>query len=182
MKSIIFSAVALAAAVSAQTTTSDAASSGPTCDAQPILEQCLVTTTGYLNLCQTTDYSCLCNTYTSIMTCFNNCPNDSREFQYSQQRELNCQNASVYSSISKATATTSSKKSSATATNSDDAASSSTTDVDAQATESSETGTSGATGTKSSSASGSTQTNNGAAELGSSGLLVAMAGAVAVLL
>ncbi|KAI0170884.1 hypothetical protein BJ166DRAFT_207344 [Pestalotiopsis sp. NC0098] len=179
MKSIIFSAVALAAAVSAQTTTSDASSSGPTCDAQPILEQCLVTTTGYLNLCQTTDYSCLCNTYTSIMTCFNNCPNDSREFQYSQQRELNCNNASVYSSISKATATTSSKKSSATAT-SDDA--STTTDVDAQATESSETGSSGATGTKSSSASGSTQTNNAAAELGSSGLLVAMAGAVAVLL
>ncbi|KAK6218286.1 hypothetical protein LQW54_002813 [Pestalotiopsis sp. IQ-011] len=181
MKSIIFSAVALAAAVSAQTTTSDASSSGPTCDAQPILEQCLITTTGYLNLCQTTDYSCLCNTYTSIMTCFNNCPNDSRRFQYSQQRELNCQNASVYSSISKATATTSSNKSSATATNSDDAASS-TTDVDAQATKSSETGTSGATGTKSSSASGSTQTDNGAAELGSSGLLVAMAGAVAVLL
>lgn len=179
MKSVIFSAVALAAAVSAQTTTSAADSTGPTCDAQPILEQCLVTTTGYLNLCMTTDYSCLCDKYTSIMTCFNNCPNDTREGQYSQLKQLNCNNASIYSSLSAATATTSSGKSTATgatATTTDDSKTTETSDSSSSSEETS--------GTKSASASGSTQTNAAAGELvgSSSGLLVAVAGAVAALL
>ncbi|ETS74655.1 hypothetical protein PFICI_13139 [Pestalotiopsis fici W106-1] len=177
MKSIIFSAVALAAAVSAQATTSAVSSTGPTCDAQPILEQCLVTTTGYLNLCMTTDYSCLCDKYTSIMTCFNNCPNDSREGQYSQLKQLNCNNASIYSSLSAATATTSAKGSSATA------ATATTTDS-SKATGTSDSSSSEETSTKSASASGSTQTNAaGLDKVGSSsGLLVAVAGAVAALL
>lgn len=89
MKSIFFSVATLAAAVSAQTTTTTAASGTSSCAAQAILEQCLVTTEGYLDLCDTNDYGCLCDKYTSIMTCFNNCPSDSREFGVSQQKQLN---------------------------------------------------------------------------------------------
>lgn len=53
----------LALAIAAQT-----ASAESTCAAQNILEACLTTTTGYLDQCQSTDYSCLCDKYTAIMT------------------------------------------------------------------------------------------------------------------
>jgi hypothetical protein len=40
-----------------------------TCAAQSILDACLDTTTAYLSLCASNDYSCLCDKYTAIMTC-----------------------------------------------------------------------------------------------------------------
>lgn len=88
MKSVIFSVAALVAAVSAQTTTT-AASSSSTCGAQPVLEQCLITTQGYIDLCQSTDYNCLCAKYNDLLTCFNNCPNDSRQSSYASSRDVN---------------------------------------------------------------------------------------------
>lgn len=66
---ILSIAVLAASAVSAQTTTTTASSSSSTCAAQSILDACLDTTTGYLTLCETTDYQCLCDKYTAIMTC-----------------------------------------------------------------------------------------------------------------
>lgn len=55
----------LALAIAAQ---SASAASTSTCEAQNILEACLATTTGYLDQCQSTDYQCLCDKYTAIMT------------------------------------------------------------------------------------------------------------------
>ncbi|KAI5927219.1 hypothetical protein F4810DRAFT_350767 [Camillea tinctor] len=108
MKTSMFQVVAavLATAVSsvyAQTTTA-----ATTCAAQNILETCLATTEGYVSQCTSTDYSCMCDKYTAIMTCFNNCPNDSRSSSYNNQKVLYCMNASLYASTAAAATPTSS--------------------------------------------------------------------------
>ncbi|KAI1633468.1 hypothetical protein F4809DRAFT_584507 [Biscogniauxia mediterranea] len=109
MKTTLFQAAALvlATAVStvyADTTTADSSSGTSVCAAQNILETCLVTTEGYVSLCSTTDYSCLCDKYTGIMTCFNNCPDDSRAPSYQNQKDLYCMNASLYATTTAAAA------------------------------------------------------------------------------
>ncbi|KAI6089883.1 hypothetical protein F4821DRAFT_256453 [Hypoxylon rubiginosum] len=119
MKATVFRIAFLAAAassVSAQddTTTTDDTSS-TVCAAQNILDTCLQTTESYVSLCATTDYMCLCDKYVAIMTCFNNCPNDSRQSSYQQQKDLYCMNASLYATtsgnrtVSRSISTTSSK-------------------------------------------------------------------------
>ncbi|KAI0386698.1 hypothetical protein F5Y04DRAFT_70354 [Hypomontagnella monticulosa] len=106
MKTSVFRAtllVAAAAFASADddTTTNQVTTTTTTaCAAQNILDTCLSTTESYLSLCETTDYMCLCDKYTAIMTCFNNCPNDSREASYQQQKDLYCMNASLYATTS----------------------------------------------------------------------------------
>ncbi|KAI1808187.1 hypothetical protein F4811DRAFT_549278 [Daldinia bambusicola] len=97
MKPAVFRVSFLASAaalVGAQTTTTTA------CAAQNILDTCLSTTESYVDLCATTDYMCLCDKYTAIMTCFNNCPNDNRSTSYQQQKDLYCMNASLYATTS----------------------------------------------------------------------------------
>ncbi|KAI1476299.1 hypothetical protein F4774DRAFT_413083 [Daldinia eschscholtzii] len=105
MKPVLFRVTFLAAAaasVAAQTTDTDDSTSTSTtaCAAQNILDTCLSTTESYVSLCATTDYMCLCDKYTAIMTCFNNCPNDSRASSYQQQKDLYCMNASLYATTS----------------------------------------------------------------------------------
>ncbi|OTB16686.1 hypothetical protein K445DRAFT_311975 [Daldinia sp. EC12] len=105
MKPVLFRVTFLAAAaasVGAQTTDTDDSTSTSTtaCAAQNILDTCLSTTESYVSLCATTDYMCLCDKYTAIMTCFNNCPNDSRASSYQQQKDLYCMNASLYATTS----------------------------------------------------------------------------------
>ncbi|OTA70185.1 hypothetical protein K449DRAFT_427701 [Hypoxylon sp. EC38] len=105
MKAAVFRVALLAAvaSVDAQTTTTDTTSSDSSttaCAAQNILDACLQTTEGYLSLCATTDYMCLCDKYIAIMTCFNNCPADPREPSYQQQKDLYCINASLYATVS----------------------------------------------------------------------------------
>ncbi|KAI2463629.1 hypothetical protein F4781DRAFT_114404 [Annulohypoxylon bovei var. microspora] len=106
MKSIIFRGVAFLATVAlvdAQTTTTTSTTAATTttaCPAQNILDTCLDTTESYVTLCGTTDYMCLCDKYVAIVTCFDNCPNDSRKSSYQQQKDLYCQNASLYATTS----------------------------------------------------------------------------------
>ncbi|KAI1650163.1 hypothetical protein F4815DRAFT_328996 [Daldinia loculata] len=105
MKAVLFRVAFLAAAaasVGAQTTDSSSSSTTTTtaCEAQNILDTCLFTTESYVSLCESTDYMCLCDKYIAIMTCFNNCPNDSREASYQQQKDLYCMNASLYATTS----------------------------------------------------------------------------------
>ncbi|KAI4867394.1 hypothetical protein F4820DRAFT_211174 [Hypoxylon rubiginosum] len=106
MKATVFRFAFLAAAASSvgaqDTTTTSTGSSdtGTACAAQNILDTCLATTESYVSLCATTDYMCLCDKYVAIMTCFNNCPNDSREASYQQQKDLYCMNASLYATTS----------------------------------------------------------------------------------
>ncbi len=62
--------LAAVSSVSADTTTTTAATTTTTgaCAAESILDACLDTTEGYLTLCESQDFSCLCDKYTTIMT------------------------------------------------------------------------------------------------------------------
>ncbi|KAH8670802.1 hypothetical protein BX600DRAFT_509549 [Xylariales sp. PMI_506] len=165
MKSALASVTLLAAVVSAQTTASSSSSS--TCAAQNILDACLATTEGYLSACSATDYSCLCDKYTAIMTCFNNCPNDPKASSTSSTQQLYCMNASLYATTT--TAATGSSGATAAATTA--------------ATATTGTGSAG-TATSATASATTTSKSNGAGEVlvNASGMLAAVAGVVAALL
>ncbi|KAK6851172.1 hypothetical protein PG990_007938 [Apiospora arundinis] len=166
-------AVLLAVAVSAQST-SDSASTSTTCAAANIVDACLDTTNGYLAQCtDNADYQCKCDKYTAIMTCFNNCPNDSRASSYANSKQLYCMNASLYSSqTAKPTAS-----GSASAPVSAPAATTTTTGADKVGA--------AATGASSSATAKATDAaKNGAAEMlaNTSGLMLAVAAIIAAVL
>jgi hypothetical protein len=54
------------------TTTATTTTTTAECQAQSILDACLDTTQGYLSLCESQDWSCLCDKYNAIMTCASN--------------------------------------------------------------------------------------------------------------
>ncbi|KAI0446245.1 hypothetical protein F4803DRAFT_505151 [Xylaria telfairii] len=115
MKPTLLSVAVLAAAVSADTVTTTATTTTTACAAEAILDACLDTTEGYVSLCGGQDYSCLCDKYTAIMTCFANCPNDSRQYALDSERQLYCANASAFST--KTTTTNTATQSSSGDTN-----------------------------------------------------------------
>ncbi|KAK8069483.1 hypothetical protein PG994_006099 [Apiospora phragmitis] len=165
-------ALLMAVTVSAQS----ASDTSSTCAAANIVDACLETTTGYLSQCtDNADYQCKCDKYTAIMTCFNNCPNDTRAASYANSKQLYCMNASLYSSQT-ATATTTGSTSapvSAAATTTS-AAAAGTDKVGAAAT-----GASSSAGAKSTDAA-----KNGVAEVlsNTSGLMLAVAAIIAAVL
>lgn len=118
MKTVFVAVAILAASVSADTSTGCAASS--------ILDACLETTEGYLSLCGSQDFSCLCEKYTTIMTCFANCPNDDRQYSIDGQRQLYCTNASAFATTT-TTATSATKTSAANPSQTDSSGAATTT-------------------------------------------------------
>ncbi|KAI1490096.1 hypothetical protein F5X96DRAFT_670061 [Biscogniauxia mediterranea] len=177
MKTTLFQAAALvlATAVStvyADTTTAESSSGTSVCAAQNILETCLVTTEGYVSLCSTTDYSCLCDKYTGIMTCFNNCPEDSRASSYQNQKDLYCMNASLY-----ATTTTTTSGSSSTQTGTGTSSTGTGTAAAASAT-----ATNGGSGGSSRTGTATATSTDSAGHQLVPGLAAAAAGVAAVLL
>ncbi|KAI0141678.1 hypothetical protein GGR57DRAFT_509046 [Xylariaceae sp. FL1272] len=97
MKTNVISFAAVAAFITAVSAGGESESSSA-CAAQGILDSCISTTQGYIALCGSQDWGCLCEKYTSQLTCFDNCPSDSRFYGCSQQKELYCMNASAYGS------------------------------------------------------------------------------------
>ncbi|KAK0616282.1 hypothetical protein B0T14DRAFT_497567 [Immersiella caudata] len=89
MKAALVSLAFFASAAMGQTTA---------CAADYIVEACLGTENGKLASCATTDYVCRCNAFGNILTCFNNCPNDVRKFDYQGQQQIFCGYASQYPS------------------------------------------------------------------------------------
>ncbi|KZF25621.1 hypothetical protein L228DRAFT_244499 [Xylona heveae TC161] len=69
------------------------------CAAQNILDACLATENTQLGTCQSNDYKCLCDKYTNVLTCYNNCPGDSGKFSAQQNVVANCNAASVYATL-----------------------------------------------------------------------------------
>ncbi|KAK8120593.1 CFEM domain protein [Apiospora kogelbergensis] len=162
-------ATLLAVAVSAQSTS---VSTSTTCAAANIVDACLDTTNGYLAQCtDNADYQCKCDKYTAIMTCFNNCPNDSRASSYANSKQLYCMNASLYSSATAQPTTTGSASA----------------PVSAPATTTTAANKVGAAATSASSSAVAKSTDaakNGAAEMlaNTSGLMLAVAAIIAAVL
>ena len=74
------------------------------CAANYIVETCLGTENGKLSSCGTNDYECRCAAFANILTCFNNCPNDTRRLDYAGQQTIFCGYASQFPSNTPAAA------------------------------------------------------------------------------
>ncbi|KAF8864956.1 hypothetical protein BDZ45DRAFT_796779 [Acephala macrosclerotiorum] len=87
----------LAAITFAQTTSySYTAPTTSTCAAQAVLDSCFASTTAIIQTCASTDYSCLCSKYNDLLTCFLQCPNDSRLAAAQSSHATYCSDASQY--------------------------------------------------------------------------------------
>lgn len=64
-----------------------------------IVDACVAGIQPQVDSCSTTDYSCLCNNYQNMLTCYNNCPGqDPLQSTVQQQVQQYCQDASLYGS------------------------------------------------------------------------------------
>ncbi|CZR60376.1 uncharacterized protein PAC_10272 [Phialocephala subalpina] len=89
----------LAAITVAQTTSySYITPTTSTCAAQAVLDSCFASTTAIIQTCATTDYGCLCQKYNDLLTCFLQCPNDSRLGAAQSSQATYCSDASAYTS------------------------------------------------------------------------------------
>ncbi|KAF5967326.1 CFEM domain-containing protein [Fusarium coicis] len=164
----LWSLALFAAAASAQSSTDSGAapSASSECEAEYIVKRCLETENAKVEGCKANDWDCLCAAYEAVATCFNNCPDDLRASSAQSQVQVNCQQASLYGTATKATKTSSSTAtadaSDATATGSD------APDATSSATES---------------AASAENTNNAADKArNTAGVLLAVAGVVAAIL
>ncbi|KAI5252625.1 hypothetical protein E4T42_03274 [Aureobasidium subglaciale] len=74
------------------------AQSTSTCPAQSVLNLCVSQQQASTSRCGPNDYDCLCQGYTNLVVCYNNCPNDAGAFTASQNKIQYCQAASQYGS------------------------------------------------------------------------------------
>ncbi|TID13622.1 hypothetical protein E2P81_ATG01561 [Venturia nashicola] len=96
---LLLVAAAIVSAAST-TTTSAAASSTGTCDAQSVFDLCIESTTAILNNCTPSDYICMCQKQTDVLTCYNTCPNDPLHSSAKGTNASYCQAAAQQSSAS----------------------------------------------------------------------------------
>jgi hypothetical protein len=61
-----------------------------------VLDACIATEQAQINGCSFNDYSCLCQQYGNLLTCYNNCPNDPGVFSVQQQKTQQCEAAQAY--------------------------------------------------------------------------------------
>ncbi|KAL2264931.1 hypothetical protein VTJ83DRAFT_7441 [Remersonia thermophila] len=158
MKAFLFPLAVLASSAAAQTTSE--------CGAAYIVDACLASEHAKLDACGNQDYDCKCNNWINILTCFNNCPNDTRKHESDGQRQIFCDYASRFASTS--TQAVAPTQTSAPAQTTENAEAAEPTDAESSATTSSTAPAS---------------TNNAAdLVLNAGGMLAAVAGVVAAVL
>ncbi|KAK2681284.1 hypothetical protein RAB80_003077 [Fusarium oxysporum f. sp. vasinfectum] len=136
------------------------------CEAEYIVKRCLETENAKVQDCKSNDWDCLCASYEAVATCFNNCPDDPRASSAQSQVQVNCQQASLYGTATKATKT-----------------SSSTATADASDATATGSGAPDATSSATESAASAENTNNAADKArNTAGVLLAVAGVVAAIL
>ncbi|CBF87688.1 hypothetical protein AN1338.2 [Aspergillus nidulans FGSC A4] len=123
--------------VLAQDATSTTTTTQPssTCLAQNILDTCLESVQGRVDACGANEWRCLCDETTSLLTCYDNCPDDGGRNGVAQQRTSYCNAADQLeptSTTSMTTATTTSTRTSS-ATDGDATATTSTSTSDGAA-------------------------------------------------
>ncbi|KAH6842561.1 hypothetical protein B0I37DRAFT_417732 [Chaetomium sp. MPI-CAGE-AT-0009] len=89
MKFFLLPLAVMASSAMAQTTAA-------ACGADYIVEACLGSEEAKLANCKTEEWDCLCAQWESILTCYNNCPNDSRQPTAAGQRDIFCGYASQF--------------------------------------------------------------------------------------
>lgn len=73
-----------------------AAAQSSECEAQNILDACKATIQSQIDKCGGNDYICLCDNYTNMLTCYNNCPNDENKSTVQNQVTAYCVAAAPY--------------------------------------------------------------------------------------
>ncbi|KAF2840736.1 hypothetical protein M501DRAFT_1014735 [Patellaria atrata CBS 101060] len=128
----------------AQTSTAPATSPQTTseCLAQNIVDACLAGQLAQADTCEANDWICLCEKYTNVLICFDNCPGSPDRFGYSQQKVSYCNAAApllAASSASRASArrTASSTMETAAATTTESEASETASTTESAAAETS---------------------------------------------
>lgn len=141
--------------------TAAAAQSTAACPAQNIVDSCLGTTKPTADDCGPSDYDCLCKAWTTILGCYDNCPNSADRTGVVNTKQAYCQYVTTSTTAAAATASAAATGGSGT-----------------QATT-----TGGSTGTSTSTAAGTTSTNSGAdLAMNAGGVLAAVAGVVVAML
>jgi hypothetical protein len=90
MKFFLLPLAVMASSAMAQTTAA--------CGADYIVESCLTSEKAKLASCKDREWNCLCANWKNILTCYDNCPNDTRQPIDAGNRDLYCGYASQYSS------------------------------------------------------------------------------------
>jgi len=99
--------LASAGFAAAQTTLSSAAPKATgACDAQNIVDACVAGIQPQIAACGGNDWICLCQQYTNLLTCYNNCPGSSEGVTVQQQVTSYCGAAAPLISSSLAAAAT----------------------------------------------------------------------------
>ncbi|KAK4154160.1 hypothetical protein C8A00DRAFT_14690 [Chaetomidium leptoderma] len=165
MKAFLLPLAVLASSALAQTSSA--------CGADYIVDTCLGDEKAKLAACAGTDYDCQCAGWQNILVCYNNCPNDTRQFSDAGQRDIFCAYASQFSSSEPTPAPSKASSSAAPAKQTQNA------DVEDQGASAS----AGSGPASTTHGSGPASTNNAAyLAFNAGGVLAAVAGAVAVLL
>ncbi|GAB7356893.1 hypothetical protein MBLNU459_g7755t1, partial [Dothideomycetes sp. NU459] len=92
---VVLAAATAGIALAQSTTTSSAAASGYSCAAQTVLDACVSQLQPYTTECTGNDWNCLCNSWTNLQTCYNNCPGDPKAYSVGQSKSTYCQAAAV---------------------------------------------------------------------------------------
>ncbi|KAF2004828.1 hypothetical protein P154DRAFT_425830 [Amniculicola lignicola CBS 123094] len=69
------------------------------CQAQNIVDACLEGIQKQVDACPANDWICLCDNYSSLLTCYNNCPNSVLRPSVQQQVDSYCQAAAPSASL-----------------------------------------------------------------------------------
>ncbi|KAF2809561.1 uncharacterized protein BDZ99DRAFT_31308 [Mytilinidion resinicola] len=77
-----------------------------TCAAQNIVDACVSSIQPQITACSGTDWICLCQQYTNLLTCYNNCPGSSEGQTVQNQVTSYCTAAAPYISASLSAAAT----------------------------------------------------------------------------
>ncbi|RDI85436.1 hypothetical protein Vi05172_g4595 [Venturia inaequalis] len=97
---LLLAAAGVVSAASTTATSAAASSTSSTCDAQSVFDLCIESTTAILNNCTPSDYICMCQKQTDVLTCYNTCPNDPLHSSAKGTNASYCQAAAQQSSAS----------------------------------------------------------------------------------
>ena len=91
----IIAFAALSSLVSAQSATGPANSAATGCAAQNIVDTCVAGYQDRIRACEakSNDWVCLCDVYTDVLTCYNNCPESNSRSPVQNQVTSFCQAA-----------------------------------------------------------------------------------------
>ncbi|KAF2740698.1 hypothetical protein EJ04DRAFT_507723 [Polyplosphaeria fusca] len=107
MRFAIASAAIFAGIAAAQTSTAAASTpTGGSCQAQNIVDACREGIQSQIDSCKANDWICLCDNYTNLLTCYNNCPDSNERPPVQNQVTQYCNAAAPLKSASASAAAT----------------------------------------------------------------------------